>query len=73
MDLNKFSILGHKGDWLEVTEWANGEGFDILIHYANDHDETNHTLMLSYDEYEAIVNIIHSFGSFKPVIYADFK
>lgn len=73
VDLDKFSIYGHKGDWLEVTEWTNGEGIDILIHYANDHDETNHTFMLSYDEYEAIINIVHSFDSFKPVIYADFK
>ena len=63
VDLEKFSIYGHKGDWLEVTEWTNGEGIDVLIHYANDHDETDHTFKLSYDEFTAIANIVNKFGN----------
>ncbi len=68
VDLEQFSIYGHKGDWLEVTEWTNGEGFDVLIHYANDHDETDHTFKLSYDEFTAIVNIVNKFGR-RPIIF----
>lgn len=74
VDLNKFSIFGKPGDFLEVTEWANGEGFDIYISYSKSHKgEDERYIQLTYDEYEAIVNIVHSFESFKPVIYADFK
>ena len=68
VDLGKFSIFGHKGDWLEVTEWTNGEGFDVLIHYASDHDETNRDFMLSYDEFTAIANIVNKFGRY-PIIF----
>lgn len=30
-DLNKFCILAKKDGFIEVTEWANGEGWDITI------------------------------------------
>ena len=30
-DLNKFDIMANKDDFIEVCEWANGEGFDISI------------------------------------------
>lgn len=30
-DLNKFDIMTNKDDFIEVCEWANGEGFDISI------------------------------------------
>ena len=30
-DLNKFDIMAKKDDFIEVCEWANGEGFDISI------------------------------------------
>jgi len=67
VDLGKFSIFGHEGDWLEVTEWTNGEGIDISIHYASDHDETNRDFMLSYDELSAIMNIVNKFGTLPAV------
>lgn len=70
VDLGKFSIYGHKNDWLEVTEWTNGEGIDVLIHYANDHDETDHIFKLSYDELTAIVNIVNKFGRM-PIIFTE--
>lgn len=28
-DLNKYSYAAKKGDYITVTEWANGEGWDI--------------------------------------------
>ena len=30
-DLNKFCHLAKKGDFVEVTEWSNGEGYDIAF------------------------------------------
>lgn len=62
VDLNEFSTFGHEGDWLEVTEWTNHEGFDVTIHYANDYIETDHNFRLSYDELSAIINIVNKFG-----------
>lgn len=29
--LRKFDVLSKKDDFIEVTEWSNGEGFDITI------------------------------------------
>ena len=29
--LNKFDVLADKDDFIEVTEWVNGEGYDITI------------------------------------------
>lgn len=28
-DLNKYSYVAKDGDYITVTEWANGEGWDI--------------------------------------------
>lgn len=30
-DLKKFSIFAKEGDFIEVTEWTNGEGVDISL------------------------------------------
>lgn len=30
-DLNKFCILAKEDSFIEVTEWTNGEGWDITI------------------------------------------
>lgn len=30
-DLNVYDICAKDGDFIEVTEWANGEGWDITI------------------------------------------
>lgn len=30
-DLKKYDILAKEGDFIEVTEWTNGEGVDITI------------------------------------------
>lgn len=30
-ELRKFDVLSKKDDFIEVTEWSNGEGFDITI------------------------------------------
>ena len=33
--LNKFDFLSKKDDYITVTEWANGEGWDICINDTN--------------------------------------
>lgn len=48
--LNKFSPVFKDEDFIEVTEWANGEGWNIVI---NDRCMTLH-----YDELSAINYLI---------------
>lgn len=68
VDLKDFSIYGKDDDWLEVTEWTNGEGIDIDIHYNSDHEEDIRNFKLSYDELGIIMNIVNKFG-YLPTIY----
>lgn len=65
VDLRDFSIFGQAGDWLEVTEWTNGDGIDIIIERF---DEPIKNISLTYDELEAIINIVNKFGTL-PSIY----
>ena len=64
VDLHEFSVYGKKCDWLEVTEWANGEGIDIIIEQSN---EPSKNISLTYDELEAIINIVNKFGTLPPI------
>lgn len=45
-DLQKYDCLKSKSSFIEITEWTNGEGWDITI------DEK--TFNLTYGELEAI-------------------
>ena len=45
-DLNKFCHLATEHDYIEVTEWTNGEGWDISFN--------NKHISLTYGELEAI-------------------
>lgn len=45
--LSKYSYTSNDSDYIEVTEWSNGEGITVNI---ND----NNTFDLSYGELEAI-------------------
>lgn len=50
-NLTKFSIFAKENDFIEVTEWTNGEGVDILI----DREQFESSrIAFSYDELEAI-------------------
>ena len=64
VDLRDFSIFGQSGDWLEVTEWTNGDGIDIIIERF---DEPTKNISLTYDELEAIINIVNKFGTLPPI------
>ena len=63
VDLHEFSVYGQEGDWLEVTEWANEEGIDIII----ESKEPTKNISLTYDELEAIINIVNKFGTLPPI------
>ena len=45
-DLNKYDCLSKKDDFIEVTEWTNGEGVDICINELYFH--------LTYGQLDAI-------------------
>ena len=64
VDLQEFSIYGQGGDWLEVSEWTNGEGIDIIIEKIK---EATKNISLTYDELEAIINIVNKFGALPPI------
>ena len=58
-DLNKYDCLSKKDDFIEVTEWTNGEGFDICINELHFHltrgqlDAINYlTKVLEYEDSE---------------------
>ena len=45
-DLKKYCVLAKDNDHIEVTEWTNGEGWDIIIN--------DKIISLSWGELEAI-------------------
>lgn len=45
-DLKKYYHLSKDGDFIEITEWSNGEGWDITINDRHFH--------LTYGELDAI-------------------
>lgn len=45
-DLQKYDYLKNKSSFIEITEWTNGEGWDIAINEK--------TFNLTYGELEAI-------------------
>ena len=62
VDLHEFSTLFSKeGDYVEVTEWANGEGFDICLS-TSDTKNRGETISLTRDELEAIYNALVLLG-----------
>ena len=55
-DLVEYCIFASKGDFAEVTEWSNGEGYDISI--CTGRDGYHRQFSLSYGEFKAIKAII---------------
>lgn len=48
-------------DYIEVTEWTNGGGYDITIVTSNWEKERNYRL--SYGEFQALQSIINKLNS----------
>lgn len=53
-NLKKFSPFFKEDDIIEITEWSNGEGYDIIICENN----SNKSISLHLDELEAINYLI---------------
>lgn len=53
-ELKQWCIFGKEHDYIEVTEWANGEGFDVDI-------ETNQRqrFQLTWGQYEALKTLVN--------------
>lgn len=49
-DLSIYDCLAKKGDFIEVTEWVNGEGYDISVR--------DKLISLTHGEIEAINYLI---------------
>lgn len=45
---------GKDGDYIEVTEWANGEGFDVDIE-----TEQRQRFQLTWGQYEALKHLVN--------------
>lgn len=55
VQLNKFCHLQKEYSFMEVTEWSNGEGFDIDIEYSSTEKER---LILTWGEFEALKQLV---------------
>lgn len=51
-NLNKYDYICDKDDFIEVTEWTNGEGYDISF--------KNRTIQLTTGELDAIKYLVDS-------------
>lgn len=69
VDLAKLSLFAKEGDYLEVTEWANQEGIEVELYSVSNSNKPTQRFSLTYDEYEAMVNIVALISGEKPVFY----
>ena len=51
--LNPYCHLAKEHSYIEVTEWSNGEGFDVSIGAAEDKH-----FSLTYGEYQALQAVV---------------
>ncbi len=48
------AVINHDNDYMEVTEWSNGEGFDINISDKSG----DRTIAMTFGEYDALKKLI---------------
>lgn len=51
-DLKKYCMFAKENDFIEITEWTNGEGWDVNLN--------GKLIQLTYGEYRAIEHLINS-------------
>lgn len=59
-ELNHFCVLSKDNDYIEITEWHNGEGFDINICSNSDI-----TFSITYGQFKAIKKLIKKLWEIK--------
>jgi hypothetical protein len=52
-ELEDFCHFANKGDYIEVTEWYNGEGFDVEVY-----GKLSSRFQLTWGEYDALKKVI---------------
>lgn len=67
VNMNAFSVYGMEHSFMDVTEWSSHEGIDVLIHDGEGLPDKQ--ISLSYDELEAIQNVVNSFGHYDPILF----
>lgn len=55
--LKAYCVFAKEHDFIEVTEWINGEGFDVTI--SNVGGVINKTLSLTVGEFEALTALVN--------------
>ncbi len=55
VELKAFDHFAHDGDFIEITEWTNGEGVDLIISER----EKEKYIPLTWGQLEALVNVAH--------------
>lgn len=53
--LERYDTFANKGDFIEVTEWTNGEGIDIDLTYSNN---VHKRISVTYGEFEAMMHVV---------------
>lgn len=53
-NLNEYCYLSKEHDYIEITEWKNGEGFDVCISQSNGDD----TFQLTFGQFDAIKKLL---------------
>ena len=57
-ELKKYCHMSSDNDYMEVTEWSNGEGYDICI----DRKDGGEKFSLSYGEVELLMVLLNYKG-----------
>ena len=57
LDLKAYCVFAKEHDFIEVTEWINGEGYDVTI--SNAGGVINKTLSLTVGEFEALTVLVN--------------
>ena len=52
-ELKQYDYFAKEHDYMEITEWKNGEGFDVEI-LSNSHQR----FQLTYGQYDALKSLI---------------
>ena len=55
VELKDFDYLAKKNDFIEVTEWKNGEGYDISL-------SDNQVISITIGQFDAIKKLIKLFN-----------
>ena len=53
-ELKPYDHFADESDYMEVTEWTNGEGFDVTTIIA----KHNQTISLTYGQWEALQALV---------------